>query len=510
MKGFSYVDERLRKKGDINGKLSARDMTNTKLNQMSGYGDHGMNLQRLMMERGGIFGADSRNETELDEFGRPKRSKQHKGRFGEISQSEFDDDAGMRGMPVRSQYSSKRSQYDDERGRTSGFDLFDDKPSNLKVDFYDQSNGVGAGFCGINESTSKLSSQVHPVNIAGEKIDRVNNNIFYSLFDVMKSSTYMVNGMGLFNLFASLYLASDGITEVDIQKFFNFTRKDILHEGMMITNKKLNSLESMINIKNFMFVGNDVPLSSKILNMIKPFCMLVTLNINDPIGESMKANVMIKKMFNVNIRNPLTPENVDQLQLMFLSTAVIHPIWAQPWDGIIPGIFQGFTDDKKVNYMKAVNKSFGYFEDDTHQLIEIKCFGDELVMGCLNYKYEFVPDVNDNDLHSMIQHMKNSMLSEVVIPSFHQDLKLRLNNTLKNMGLQSPFMKITAHKLFPDGAVLQDVMQNIKIVIDDSHKPSRNNYNGYKTNARVVLNKPFIFYFRLLKINTIVCMGAFQ
>lgn len=510
MKNFSYVDERLQKKGDINGKLSARDMTNMKINQMGNFGDHGSNLQRLMMERGGMFGADSKNDFETDEMGRPKMKGKRNNKFGEITGGDFDDDVNLRGLPVRSQHTSRRSQYDKENDRNNTFDLFDDKPSKLNVGYYDQSGEGTAGFCGINESTSKLSSQVHPVNIAGEKVDRINNNIFYSLFDIMRQSTYMVNGVSLFNLFASLYLASDDITEVDLQKFFNFSRKDILHEGMMITNKRINGLSGMVDIKNFMFVANDVPYNPKFLNTLKPFCTLVSLNINDPVNESMKANVMIKKMFNANIRNPLTPENVDQLQLMFLSVAIIKPIWAQPWDAIIPGVFQGSVDDKKVNYMKAVNKSFGYFEDETHQLIEAKCFGDELAMGFLNYKYEFVPDVNDNDLHSMIQHMKNSMLSEFVIPSFQHDLKLRLNNTLKNMGLQSPFMKVTARKLFPEGIVLQDVMQNVKIIVDDSHKASRNNYNGYKTNVRVVLNKPFIFYFRLLKTNAIISIGTFQ
>lgn len=512
MKNFSYVDERLQKKGDINGKLSARDMADMKRTSQSGLNDHGMNLQRLAMERGNMFGADSRKDFETDDMGRPVMKGKKSNKFGEITGGDFDDDVNLRGLPMRSQFTSRRSQYDnDDKNKFGGtFDLYDEKPSTLNVSYYDQAGNGTAGFCGINESTSKLSSQVHPTNIVGEKIDRINNNIFYSLFDIMRASAYIVNGVGLFNLFASLYLASDGITEVDLQKFFNFARKDILHEGMGITTKRLNSLSGMIDYKNFMFIGHDVPYNPKFLTMLKPYCTVVQLNINDPVGESTKANVMIKKMFNVNIRNPLTSENVDQLQLMFLSVSVINPVWAQPWDSIIPGIFQGINDDKKVQYMKAVNKSFGYFEDDTHQLIEARCYGDELAMGFLNYKYEFVPDVNDNDLHAMIQHMKNSMLPEVVIPTFQYDLKLRLNNTLKNMGLQSPFMKISARKLFPEGIVLQDVMQNVRIIVDNSHKSSRNNYSGYKTNARVVLNKPFIFYFRLLKTNTIIAMGTFQ
>jgi serine protease inhibitor len=508
MSRFSYVDDRLRNKGSINGKLSARDLANTKIHEMNGTNDHGKNLQRLFMERGDMFGIDSKNDIDVDSMGRPRlKNNRQPDRFGEIIENDYDEDINLRGLPVRSQYNTRKQVHD--ANANLDFDLYDDRPSKLNVGFNDLAGEGNAAYCGINESMSKLSSQVHPISISAEKIDRINNNIFYYLFDIMKSSTYMVNGIGLFNLFASLYLASDGITEVDTQKFFSFPRKDILHEGMMVINKRLNVCQEMINIKNFMFVG-DVPYNQRFYNTIKPFCMLVTLNIDDPENEALKVNMMIKKMFNVNIKNPLTTENVQDLQLMFLTTAVIHPIWAQPWDEIIPGVFQGFAEDKKVNYMRAIQKSFGYFEDDNHQLVEIKCHGDELVMGFLNYKHEFIPDVNDSDLHAMIQHMKNSMLSEVVIPGFHQDLKIRLNNTLKNMGMQSVFLKITAQKMFPEGCVLQDVVQNIKILVDDSHRTSKNTYGGYKTNVRVVLNKPFIFYFRLVKTNTILLIGAYQ
>lgn len=505
MSEFSYTDKRLESKKSINGKLSARDITDVKINQMNGGNSHSKNLQRLLMERNDVFGIDSKRDVDIDDSG---RIKQKNNKFGEITGNEYDDDINLRGLPIRSQYNVKKQVHD--ANSELNFDLYDNQPSKLNVGYCDNLNDGSTQYCGINESTTKMSTQVQPINMCSEKIDKLNNNLFYYLFDMIKKSTYVINGIGLFNLFSALYFASNSLTEIDLQKFFDLPKKNILYEGLSTINNKLKLCEHMINVKNFMLVGNDVPYNPNFYNNIKQMCILARLNINNPVGESTKVNEMICKICNTNVRHPVTPENIENLQLMFLTVAIINPIWAQPWNSIVGGIFQGFSCDKQVNYMRAINKSFGYFEDELHQLIEIKCHGDELVMGCLNYKYEFTPDVNDTDLHSMIQHMKNSMLSEVVVPMFENNIKLRMNNTLKNMGLNTVFIDIKSQKLFPKGIMLQDVIQNIKIKVTNAYKQSKNTYGGYKTDKRVVLNKPFIFYFRLVKTNTIILQGSFQ
>jgi Serine protease inhibitor len=149
-----------------------------------------------------------------------------------------------------------------------------------------------------------------------------------------------------------------------------------------------------------------------------------------------------------DIRNPITSDNIYNLQLMLLAVIVIHPIWAIPFDKIANEIFHGVRENKTTHFLCSMGKSYGYFEDSTHQLLEIRCVGNNLMMGILLNKDDFVADVNDIKLHFYISHIKESILDEVKIPIFKQDLKLRFNSSLKNMGLNSVFVKILSKNFF--------------------------------------------------------------
>jgi serine protease inhibitor len=210
------------------------------------------------------------------------------------------------------------------------------------------------------------------------------------------------------------------------------------------------------------------------------------------------------------MRNAITPENLHNLQLMFLSATIIHPVWASPFDRITKGIFYGEANDTKCNYLHSIGKSYGYFEDNAHQLLEIRCNGNNVVMGFLLHKNNIVADVDDLKLHFFISHMKESVLDEVKIPMFTQDIKLRFNSTLKNMGLNSVFIKIISPEFFPENVVLQDIVQNIKIVVDDTAVKSQENNRGYRTIRKFIAEKPFIYYFRLVKTDTILLIGTYQ
>ena len=90
---------------------------------------------------------------------------------------------------------------------------------------------------------------------------------------------------------------------------------------------------------------------------------------------------------------------------------------------------------------------------------------------------------------------------------------MRYNTVLKNIGLKSIFIKLNS-QLFPEGVVLQDIVQNVKIIIDNANYKSSNSHKkgGYKTTRKFIANKPFIYYFRLLNAdnaNNIITIGNF-
>jgi len=504
-----YRDNQHSKKMDkefYNNKLSSRDMASIRLNKSSEMGNHSKNLDRLFMERDSAFGQDTRLYD---------RSNIRDDSKGEITGDMYDENAENRGLPMRSAYTIRKPLHDPNEHLD--FDLFNEKPSKLNITNFDPTAGSNeVGFADIEASMSKLSSQVNPLVICSTGIDKLNNNLFYYLFDMVRGNTYTINGIGLYSLFASLYLASDGATEIELKKFFDFPKKDTLFKGLNRITQNLENINTMINIKNFMIIGDEVPYDPHYYDSIRDFCVLIRPMVSQPLKESQKINGLIKRIVGYDIRNPITAENIQNLQLMFLTTAIIHPIWAIPFDRITKGIFnEGNQGEKQTNFLHSMGKSYGYFEDNNYQLLEVRCGSNksnDLIMGILLSKNDFVAEVDDIKLHFYISHIKESILDEVKIPMFKQDLKLRFNNSLKNMGLNTVFIKVLSRSFFPEGVTLQDIVQNVKIIIDFESARNENQATnrGYRTTRKFLADKPFIYYFRMPKTNTLLFMGSYQ
>lgn len=484
------------KKTTSNNRLKIREMGDLQIKRKGG-NNYNDNVGRLMMEREYLSEKDS-NE-----------NKHKSSKFGEITGDEFEIDNEVgRGLPLRSQYSKKRqNKLQDDR---FDFDLFDDKPSNLNVSNFDPSiTQGGAGFADVSSSMLQMSSQINPTSITTSQIEKFNSEMFYFLFEIYEDS-YLVNGIGLFNLFSCLYFSSAGVTEVEFKKFFGFPKKEDLYKGLIKINKNLDSVKQMINFKNFLILGSEVPYNPNYCDTLRDFCIFLRADTDDPVTEAKKINDGIKKIVGFNIRNVITPENIEKLQLMLISTAIINPIWNNSFDKITTDVFYGLKQNKQLGYLHSIGKSFGYFEDNNHQLLEIKCAREEMTMGFLMFKKEINTNVDNTKLHFFITHMRESVLDEVKIPMFERDFKLRYNNSLKNLGLHTVFTKMVCPNFFPEHVTLQDVVQNIKVIIDDSSINNKCSNKGYVSNKKFICNIPFMFYFRLIKTDTILMIGMFQ
>ena len=410
---------------------------------------------------------------------------------------DFEEDIKIKGMPLRSQYNIRKQEYDSNS--YLDFDINNSTKSTLNVDPNESNGGIGAN---IQTSMTKITSQLNPQNICSKNIDELNNTLFNYLYPLLNNS-FIINGFALLNLFGALYLISSTTSEIELKTFFNFTKKDVVYAGL----KKLNYfIESNNNIKmkNFMIVGNDVSYNPKIYSNIKDFCILLRPDISKIEEETYKMNLIINKMMDTQMKNPITPENLFNTQLMLLNTTVIHPIWESPFDQVLNGVF---NNNIHVNYLYSVGKPFGYFEDGENQMLEIKCV-DKLIMGILLSKSNSLINIDENKLHFNISQMKESVLDEVKIPMFKKDLKIRYNSSLKNLGIRTIFMKFIAPEMFPEGVQLQDVIQNVKIIIDTNHNKSNEHVRGYRTIRKILCTKQFVYYFRLGE--TILLIGLYN
>ncbi len=504
-----YSNSNETKKNPSNDRIKIREMSDI---QMKRHGtEHSQSLDRIAIERGGFFEQDSNNKTEVNSQGQVIFDENTNPSLGEITGDVFNAHLLDRGLPVRSQTTKKRQQYD--QNEHLDFDLFNTKPSTLKVTNFDPTliqGSAGSGFAEITTSMTSMSTQLSPVTLCSSQIDRLNNNLFYFLYDSYDSQ-YITNGLGLFQLFASLYFSATAITEIELKKMFDFPKREELYNGLIKIQNAMNAIEPMINFKNFIIIAQDVPYDPNYHDAIKDFCTLVRVDSSKPFSEAKKLDDAIKKIIGSELRTTITTTNLKNLQLILLAACVIHPVWNTPFDKTIQESFYTYGREDKMTFLQSISKSYGYFEDNAHQVLEIKCAGSELVMGFILHKTEINSDVDDIKLHFFISHMKECIMDEVRIPVFSSDCKLRFTGTLQNLGLKSLFEKVVCPKFFPENIVLQDVIQNVKITIDDACiKTQQKDQKGYRTNRKFLCNKPFIYYFRMIKTNTVILNGLFQ
>jgi serine protease inhibitor len=492
-----------------NSKLFDRNFQNVNNKKRN----HNMNIDRLCMERDfekSNFDSDcsvaSDNSSVI---------------MGEITGGSMKNDQINKGMPMRSQYNQKKTIYD--ANKYLDFNLYDKKPSKNKIG-YNESNNYSS-FADISSSMTPMTQQISPMYILNNSMENFGSKMFEEIFknlflsQTQSNNSFIVCTFGLYSLFSSIYLVSDNITENETKKFFNLPNKNILEDSLLKLTKNIKSLKSinnMINIQNLFIYGNNIPHREDILQSISPFATIACVNISDPQKESAKLTYIINKLMGTNMRNPITSLNIENLQIMLMTTAVIHPVWSTPFDGTGKGIFFGYEGEKKQNYLISRGKVFPYFEDNEHQLLEIKCGDGSLMFGVFLYKNDQITQTNPNSrtnekIHFYIEHIKPTALDEIRIPIFTQDLKFRFNNILKKMGLNAIFHKITSKELFPEGNVkLHDIIQNVKIIIDDASYKEVDNSRGYHSIRKFIADRPFFYYFRATKTNTILFNGFYN
>jgi serine protease inhibitor len=194
---------------------------------------------------------------------------------------------------------------------------------------------------------------------------------------------------------------------------------------------------------------------------------------------------------------------------MFANLLGIRPIWHVAFDKIVKGSFYTHDGKRDANYMYGVGKSFGYYEDNLIQLVEIKCLKQSSSMGIILSKNDDEFDFDETKIKFYISHLKDVVLDEIKIPTFKQELKMRYNSILKATGLNTVFAKIVAPDFFPETAVLHDVVQNVSIVVDNIYGKQHELNRGYRTSRKFLATKPFIYYFRLTDTNTILLVGSY-
>ena len=381
-------------------------------------------------------------------------------------------------MPSRTQFSTKNQQYDSNAYLNFDLKHTNDDSTNIKENEYNNT------FAEINQPNT-LTKQLNPMLNCVDGINRLTRMLMK--FAV---KNHLICSCGLYNLFGILYLSSHNNTEIELAKFFNFQKKNNLLQGLSDLNKKKYKT---INIKTLIVVGSDVPHNNKFIRHVKDLCTVIIINANDVEKETSKLNHLIDLIAQDKMKNSINYQNLINLQLMFMIIGTVKPIWKYSCQTSI-------YNDREYIEFKSVEHN--YYENENCKLIEIICDED------INFGFLIANDYKSIRLDKLISKLKFTLFDIVLVPKITINSKIRYNNYLKKIGLNSVFLRIDSKNLFPESCELQDVIQNIKIIIDDKSL-KQSSGKKYNSTRKLIVENKFVYYCRCVKTGIIMFVGFY-
>lgn len=434
---------------------------------------------------------------------------------GEITGDLFDISAIDKGMPLRSNCGySKKKNLEDEKGynRFTDFDVFDeDKQVNLDISYYDPDGGKACVFDEMNERNIIVNSE--PIDQMSYIMNDFNWYMFENIKNLMNENIFF-SSYGIMSLMTILYMASTGKSENLLLNYFNFSEKQTMYNGLNQLIENINKSQCF-DLKNFILVGNNNNINNNFTRYINNMVTVINLQNNNPIGESQKINMWINNLYQGLLGNIMNPNHIKNLTVTCLCIGILRTVWKVPFEKIIKLVFNNVSQKE---FLYNNGKTYDYYEDNLVQLIELPLYDDILTMGIVLPKSNqdtSLPNLTLKDFDLYTSNLKSINIDEIAIPKFNQHSKIRISSIFKKTGLDNIFTNIEIPELIKNGTTISDVIQNIYLIVENKYIKTNNqsdnfHYRGAKSNIKFIANKPFIYYFRCLKTNTIIITGQFK
>ena len=459
---------------------------------------------RTMIERSNYFEQNTR-DTDPDAPRQDTRKGEITGQDLSLPDMEF-------GMPIRSSYSGERLRRDVLTQSRMDFDLFDERDDRQdQVGYHDPINPISPTYSSISAGSEKVIPELYGTD-PGSFISANINKYSVTLFELLKGSLcdkFCISPYGIFHLFGTLYFASSGITESDIYDYFTMVSKENILEGL--SHIKKFGLDPQMTMKHMILIDDTLPINREFIKYVAHLVDVYPIGVGLWKKEAKNLNDYLHKLFQGTVE-PISERILERVKILGITAGVIKPGWRIPFD-VVEKRFQTQGAPRRPARMLAqLDQKYPYYEDHRHQIIEIPCTGDALVMGVILPKESAIPDVSPDELNIAIKNLKVTNIAEVMIPIFTQRIKIKLTNLLYQHGLRSVFHRATVPDLVKSETVVTDIVQNLTIVVGAPPRPpSKKGYAGPSvSNVKFLADHPFIYYFRLTPTNTVIAMGHFN
>jgi serine protease inhibitor len=321
------------------------------------------------------------------------------------------------------------------------------------------------------------------------------NNFGLFLFDNMlniMNNAFVYSPYLIYTIFASLYISSDGNTEIELKNYFNYPRNDIIISGLK---EIVDSYQKINNsIGNCIIFSDELDYNPQFFNNINFLSKIRKVNKDNSQKEANDINTIIEKISGIE-KKSISSDNIRNSNIILLNYANINPTWTS--------YFSKITKENNIEFMYAFNQTFGFYEQPGLQVLEISsvenyCFG--IIYGDI--------DLNDKNYKIITSSLKPTILEEVKIPKFKLQTKLRYTNLLKETDLKTVFLDLNCSNLFKSQCEINDCLQNIQFNVSEKSIQNKK-INGFKTSKKFIVQKSFRFYLRTVNNNCIILLGTY-
>lgn len=379
-----------------------------------------------------------------------------------------------KGMPLRGNNCGKKINDGsrNERNKRLDFSVFDDdtgSPTNFS--YYDKTDTHFSDF------SEPLNMKINKLSI--ELSNMLNNNC--------------LSPIGLYMTFGSLYCAS-GNTEIG--EFLNLSEQAKTLQELMEMKKVFDKLkQNQICISNYLIVNGALNPNKKFYDCVGKIITPIVTSKQNYVHEHRSFNNFLTKM-SKNMVYPVSETVFKNASVSSLNICYIRPTW----DTLFNRIAYGKTaSGLKIKYMISNNTKYNYYNDGKYKAIEIPT--GLMNFGIIQSSAKLTPD----RFNSMIMNFRLTCLSEVKIPEFVDTIKIRLSGVLYQNGLSGLFSELILKDCVDDQAILSDVVQNITVIINSGRLGSAHGEEKGKDNF--IVDRSFIYYFRLVHSNTLLLIG---
>jgi len=422
--------------------------------------------------------------------------------IGELTGERFDSSSLFdKGMPIRSSFTVKRERFDNNSHLD--FDLYDNdtktETKNNKITYNETSSGE---YANIDEAMNTITKDSDPYESCVADVNSLSLWI-NSLMASFNKDDYVINSYGLFSSFGLIYLISKNKQESELKNYFGFQDKKYLNAGLLTIREKTYDYRDQFVLDNYIINDHNIPVDLKISKNLKKLIFNVIINKKYIDNETSRINKIIETVSSMD--NVLSSNTLGKSDISLVSVSKISPIWLY---NLEKSVKMKINDDY-VECLRFVGKTFNYFEDTERQVIEIPTKGEIFNIGLILSKMNYESPTDLKSLNTTISYFKPTVIDEVVFPKINKRYKLRLNKTLQKTGLNIVFSENNPTTLYPEGGMIDDCIQYIDIVFDESSHNMKSQNKGYKTTRKFIVNKQFEYYLRNTENNCIMIFGRY-